>query len=249
MTLPAGFFDRPFAHRALHGPGRPENSREAILAAVEAGFGIEIDVQLTGDDHAMVFHDYGLARLTGMPGTVRTKSADDLASIRLLGGPSGPPPLDEVLALIDGRVPLAIEIKDQDGAMGPNVGQLEAQVARHVAGYGGPLAVMSFNPHSVAEFARLAPDVPRGLTTCDFRLDHWPTIPTKRRRELASIPDLDRVGASFISHDRRALGDQAVARVKALGLPVLCWTINSATKAADALKVADQITFEGYVPA
>ncbi|MEO0487850.1 MAG: glycerophosphodiester phosphodiesterase family protein [Pseudomonadota bacterium] len=250
MTLPAGFFDRPFAHRALHGPGRPENSREAILAAVEAGFGIEVDVQRTADGQAVVFHDYGLKRLTGTDGTVQTTDADALARIPLLGGPTGAPPLDEVLTLVAGRVPLVIEIKDQDGAMGPNVGALEAEVAQAIAGYTGPLAVMSFNPHSVARMAELAPDVPRGIVTCAFTLKSWPVVPTPRRLELAGIPDFDRVGACFISHDHRSLGSsKAVARLKAQGVPVLCWTIRSEDEARAARQVADQITFEGYMPA
>ena len=85
MSLPDGFLDRPFAHRALHGAGRPENSLSAVRAAVEAGYGIEIDVQLSRDGAAMVFHDYALDRLTGERGPVRMRSAAELNSI----GPGG----------------------------------------------------------------------------------------------------------------------------------------------------------------
>ncbi|WP_147126772.1 glycerophosphodiester phosphodiesterase family protein [Shimia ponticola] len=247
--LPSGFLDRPFAHRGLHGPGRPENSREAIMAAIDAGFGIEIDVQRSADGHAMVFHDYGLTRLTGAKGTVQTTTADELDAIGLLGGPTGAPKLPEVLSLIDGQVPLVIEIKDQDGAMGPNVGPLEYMVARNLADYRGPVAVMSFNPHSMQAMADLAPDIPRGLVTCGYDASEWPLIPAQRREELAQIPDYDRIGACFISHDAKDLGAQEVAARKALGTPVLCWTIRSPKAADDALEVADQITFEGYLPA
>ncbi|MEM1375165.1 MAG: glycerophosphodiester phosphodiesterase family protein [Pseudomonadota bacterium] len=244
--LPDGFFDRPFAHRALHGPGRPENSREAIRAAVAAGYGIEIDVQRSADGVAMVFHDYALERLTGASGTVQTQDAEALAATPLLGGSTGAPPLPEVLEIIGGEVPLAIEIKDQDGAMGPNVGPLEEAVAQALAGYAGPVAVMSFNPHAVAAMAAFAPDVARGLTTSAWRAESWPTIPARRRAELAAIPDFDRVGASFISHDRAALDDPAVAALKARGVPILCWTIRSPDEEEAARRVADQITFEGY---
>lgn len=252
--LPDGFFDRPFAHRALHGPGRPENSRAAIQAAVEAGYGIEIDVQRSADGAAMVFHDYALERLTGETGSVQMRTAAELASIPLLGGPAGAKPgpkpgaptLPEALALVAGRVPLVIEIKDQDGAMGPAVGALEEAVAAALSGYRGPVAVMSFNPHSVAAMARLAPGVPRGLTTCAWLADDWPTIPAARRNALADIPDFDRVGASFISHDRAALEASVVAGLKARGIPVLCWTIRSTEQEDAARRVADQITFEGY---
>ncbi|MEM1235790.1 MAG: glycerophosphodiester phosphodiesterase family protein [Pseudomonadota bacterium] len=249
VELPGGFLDRPFTHRALHGPGRPENSREAIAAAVAASYGIEIDVQLSRDAQAMVFHDYGLQRLMGINGTVQTKKQQQLAATPLLGGRTGPPTLPETLRMIDGRVPLVIEVKDQDGAMGPNVGVLEEQVAAALTAYAGPVAVMSFNPHSVAALADLAPNVPRGITTCDFNAEDWPTVPATRRAELAPIPDFDRVGASFISHDRKTLTDPAVAALKSRGIPVLTWTVKSQEQANVARQIADQITFEGFTPA
>ena len=88
MTLPASFRDRPLAHRALHEvtDGRPENSRAAIRAAIAAGYGIEIDVQLTADGQAVVFHDYELSRLTGATGVIRQKTAAEAGQIALTGG-------------------------------------------------------------------------------------------------------------------------------------------------------------------
>src|SRR5437879_8039104 len=68
---------RPFAHRGLHGGGRIENSRAAFIHAIEAGFGIELDVQLSGDGVAMVFHDYQLDRLTEESGDVAARSASE----------------------------------------------------------------------------------------------------------------------------------------------------------------------------
>ncbi len=245
--LPTGFLDRPFTHRALHGPGRPENSRAAVRAAVAAGYGIEIDVQLSADGAAMVFHDYALDRLTGDRGPVRQRSAAELAAIRLTGGDEGVPTLPEVLAEVAGRVPLVIEIKDQDGAMGPNVGPLEAAVAAALRDYAGPVATMSFNPHAVAEMARLLPDRPRGLTTSHFPPADWPTVPEARRAELRGMPDLDRVGASFISHEAKDLASPVVAAARASGRAVLCWTIRSPAAEAEARRFADSVTFEGYL--
>ena len=83
MTLPAGFLDRPIAHRALHGGGRTENSLSAIRAAVAAGYGIEIDVQPSLDGIAVVFHDNVLDRLTNASGLVRERSARSLSELRL----------------------------------------------------------------------------------------------------------------------------------------------------------------------
>ncbi len=245
-SLPPSLLARPIAHRALHGPGTPENSRAAIRAAVAAGYGIEIDLQQSADGEAMVFHDYGLGRLTGHNGPLRLRSAAELGDLQLIGGDDGIPTLREVLDIVDGAVPLLIELKDQDGAMGPNVGVLEAATVAALQGYQGDVALMSFNPHSVKELARLAPDIPRGLTTSDFTLKDWPILPAKVRRHLRTIPDIDRCGASFISHDVTSLDMPRVAAVKAGGFPILCYTVRSAAAEANARKIADNITFEGY---
>ncbi|MAM63884.1 glycerophosphodiester phosphodiesterase family protein [Maritimibacter sp. UBA3975] len=246
--LPDAFLGPPLAHRAYHdaGQGRPENSRAAVRAAIAAGYGIEIDVQLSRDRIAMVFHDYDLSRLTDATGPVAQRSAQELGEICLRHGGEGIPTLADVLARVDGQVPVLIEIKDQDGAMGANTGALEGSVARALAGYSGPVAVMSFNPHAVAEMARLAPGVPRGLTTCAFSAEDWPLLNATTRTLLARIPDLDRVGASFISHDARDLRSGVVADLKARNLPVLCWTIRSAEAETQAREIADNVTFEGY---
>ena len=247
-ALPEAFLRVPLAHRALHdvGQGRAENSPAAIRAAIKAGYGIEIDLQQSADGAAMVFHDYDLGRLTGETGAVRCRPANELRDIALIsGGGDRVPDLPDVLSLVGGQVPLLIELKDQDGAMGPDVGPLEAAVAAALAGYGGPVAVMSFNPHSVAELARVLPGVARGLTTSDYRPDDWP-LSAERCAELREIPDYDRVGASFISHEVRDLTRPRVQALRAAGVPVLCWTVRSPKVEAEARRWADNITFEGY---
>jgi len=250
MSLPRAFLDRPLAHRGLHDAraGRPENTLGAVRAAVAAGYGIEIDVQPSAEGRAMVFHDDALERLTGVSGRTRAASTARLRALKVLGSDEGIPTLTEVLAEVAGRAPLLIEIKDQDGAMGPEVGALEAAVAADLAGYAGPVAVMSFNPHSVAAFAAAAPDVPRGLTTESYPDRLGATLPAARRAELRAIGDLDRVGATFISHEAADLNSPRVAEIKARGLPVLCWTIRSQAQERRARAIADNITFEGYLP-
>ena len=121
------FLAKSLTHRGLHdvSEGRPENSRAAIRAAIEMGYGIEIDLQLSADQNPMVFHDYGLYRLTAAAGTVAQLSADQLGAIQLSGGNEGIPDLAEILDLVAGKAPLLIEFKDQDGAIGANVGPLE----------------------------------------------------------------------------------------------------------------------------
>lgn len=248
IPLPEVFLTGPLAHRALHGAGKPENSLAAAAAAVEAGYGIEIDIQASSDGQPMVFHDYDLGRLTGVTGAIRLRSAAELKEIVLLGGTEGIPTLSEFLQLVRGQIPILIEIKDQDGALGADVGPVGMAIAETLRNYTGPVAVMSFNPHAVDEMASLLPDLPRGLTTCHFPAAEWPTVPEARRAELRSMPDLDRVGASFISHQASDLGSAEVATAKARGLPVLCWTIRSEQAEREARKVADNVTFEGYLP-
>ncbi len=246
--LPPAFIERPLAHRAFHGGGRPENSFAAIRAAIEAGYGIEIDVRPSSDGEAMVFHDAELERMTGAPGLLMTCDAAGLAELTLIGSAETIPTLPQVLDLVAGQVPLLIEIKDHDYALGPNVGGIEAAVARAVETYHGPVAVMSFNPHSVAEMARLAPDLPRGLTTCAFEPEEWPAVAPRLAERLREIPDYENLGASFVSHDARDLDRQRLAELKSAGATILCWTVRSPEAEAEARKVADNVTFEGYLP-
>ncbi|MFY9210370.1 MAG: glycerophosphodiester phosphodiesterase family protein [Aestuariivita sp.] len=246
-SLPASFLDVPLAHRAYHDRdmGRPENSLAAVTAAIEAGYGIEIDVQLSSDGEAMVFHDYDLARLTGEQGPIRARSASELSAIALTGGEDCIPTLSRVLSLVAGRAPLLIEIKDQDGAMGPDVGPLEAATAKALGGYEGPVAVMSFNPHSVAAMAKLAPGIPRGLTTSAYDPADWPLSKDTCDR-LREIPDIERTGACFISHEATDLTRPRVTALRASGLAVLSWTVKSQAQEDAVRPFCDNITFEGY---
>ncbi len=248
LLLDPVFLRAPLAHRALHdiALGRPENSRAAIHAAIAAGFGIEIDLQLSSDGQAMVFHDYALDRLTSETGPVRLRSAAELQAIQLTGGSEGIPTLPEVLEMVAGQVPLLVELKDQDGAMGSDVGPLEQATAAAVEHYSGALGLMSFNPNSVATLADLVPDVPRGLVTDEFNAQEWPLLNDSRRNELRGIPDFDRVGACFISHHATDLNRARVIELKHMGIPVLCWTVRSEVQECEARQVADNITFEGY---
>lgn len=246
--LPDIFLDRPITHRALHDvtDGRPENSRAAIRAAIDKGYGIEIDVQLSQDGAAMVFHDYALERLTPEHGALHLRTAESLRSVPLTGGDETIPDLPEILDLVAGQVPLVIEVKDQDGAMGPDVGPLEVSVAHAVSSYSGPLALMSFNPHSVARLVKLCPDIPCGLVTSAYTPEDWPFSKEICER-LRDIPDFDEIGACFISHEVADLSRPRVAELKAKGVPVLCWTVRSPEEEAEARKVAQNITFEGYL--
>lgn len=246
--LPPEFTAAPIAHRGLHGPGVPENSLAAALAAISAGYGIELDIQPAVDGTPMVFHDYDLVRLTGKAALINHHSVSDLAAMHLWDTSETVPTLAQMLELVGGRVPLLIEIKDQDGALGPDIGVLHKRVADTLQGYQGPVAVMSFNPHIVRAFHGVAPEIPVGITSCDFPAHDWPLVEISVRNHLAEIADFDDVGACFISHDVKDLTNPRVDALKAQGVTVLCWTVRSIEQESTARRIADNITFEGYRP-
>lgn len=250
IPLPPGLRRLPIAHRALHdrAQGRIENAPAAIRAAIEAGYAIEIDLQLSRDGLPMVFHDEELDRLTTETGPVATRTAAELTRIRLKDSADTIATLAGILALIDGRVPLLIELKDQSLTMMPTDGRLEAATAAALQGYRGEVAVMSFNPAQVHHMARLAPGIPRGLTTAAYDPDSWHPLPPARCAQLRAIPDYGPTGASFISHEAADLSRPRVAALKAEGAVILCWTIRSPAEEALARRIAQNITFEGYLP-
>lgn len=247
--LPAAFLTRPIAHRGYHdaSAGIIENSRSAFDAAIEHGFGIELDLQLSSDGEAMVFHDYGLSRLTGQDGTVQMQTAATLTTTDLKGTQETIPTFGEILTRVNGRVPLLVELKDQDGALGNKVGKLEKRVADLLSEYPGPVALMSFNPHSVVALKTLCPDRARGHTTEDFTKGGH-LINDQLKKTLSEIPYYDESGASFISHQWQDLDTPVVKRIRQKGGMVLCWTVKSADDELVALNFADNVTFEGYNP-
>lgn len=131
--------------------------------------------------------------------------------------------------------------------MGPAIGPLETATATALKGYGGPVALMSFNPHSVARMASLLPDVPRGITTSAYRSEDWP-LPSATCDRLREIPDYEAVGACFVSHELDDLDRPRVSELKAAGADVLCWTVRSTEEETVARRVAQNITFEAYLP-
>lgn len=244
------FLTTPLAHRAMHNlsQGLQENSLAASQAAVDHGYGLEVDLQLSSDGVVVVFHDYELSKLTTASGPLGSRTAQQLGKAMLKTGNEGIPTLAQLLSVVAGKVPLLLEIKDQDGAMGPNTKQIERAVAADLKSYDGPVAVMSYNPHSIAAMRMAAPDVVCGLTSSPFEPKIWPHLAAPIRDRLRGIPDFATVGASFISHAHYDLDAAPVVALRGAGVPVLCWTIRSADEAATTTGRADNITFEGYLP-
>lgn len=251
MPLPQIFLDRPIAHRALHDApsGIIENSLSAVKAAIDHGYGIEIDVQLTSDNQAVMFHDPTLDRLTDQTGKIRDHSLAALTQIPLTGSTDTIPPLCDVLNLVNGAVPLVIELKDQTGHLGESDGVLERAVLDALAAYDGPVAVMSFNPHMVKTLHAAAPDLPCGLVTASFPMEKIAALNLTQDYidALRAIAFFDQIGADFISHEAADLARAPVAALKARGVPILCWTVKDRQTETTARHIADNITFEGYL--
>ena len=224
--------ERPFAHRGLHGEGRAENSRSAFAAAIAAGHGIELDVRLSLDGFAVVFHDADLDRLTNERGPVALRTAAQLSRIRLRGSSDTIETLSDVVASRPPDVPLLIEIK----ASGRRVGRLCLATHRALEGSTRRVAVMSFNPDVPRWFARHAPRITRGLVVTEAGR-RW-RGPIERRLALwRSRPD-------FLAYDIRDLPSRFAAAQRARGLPVLTWTCRSEADRAAAALHADQIIYE-----
>ena len=163
------YSNRFFAHRGLHGEPNviPENSMAAFHRAVTRGYGIEMDVRLTADGQAVLFHDDDLERLCGCTGTVETYTYKQLQLFPLHGSEEKIPLLKDVLQMVGGRVPLLIEIKTN----GLDLSVCE-ETARLLDAYEGDYCIESFHPYVLYWFRRHRPLVPRGQLATDFIKDY-----------------------------------------------------------------------------
>ena len=167
-----------YAHRGLHGEGVPENSLAAFEKACAAGFGIELDVQLSADGEVMVFHDYTLVRMTGVEKKLCELTAEELGALRLVESDEKIPTLREVLTLVDGRVPLLVELKGENGNI-----SLCPKVAELLSEYRGPYCIESFNPLLLRAMRREMPDVFYGLLYTDL----WREKKGQKKRTLLDV--------------------------------------------------------------
>jgi len=225
---------QPFAHRGLHDGAVPENSRAAFAAAIRDGHGIELDVRLSRDGLAVVFHDRDLARLTDRDGRLADLTVAQLGALALAGSRDRIEPLPQILAFVAHRAPLLIELKTDDDAH--VAARLCLSVRYALEGYRGHAAVMSFDPAVGEWFALHAAHVTRGLV-----------VGTVRRRPLHSLRrrlHLARAKPHFIAHDVRAFPSTLAASARRRGLPVLAWTVRSPDDYARAQAHADEIIFE-----
>jgi glycerophosphoryl diester phosphodiesterase len=249
MTTDAlDWLKRPIAHRGLHDEanGIIENSASAIEAAIAKNYAIEVDLQCAARATPIVFHDRSLDRVTLEHGPVADRDAAALCAIPLRNSEDRILSLDGLLGIVEGRVPLVIEVK----STWSDDHTYERNIAATLAPYEGHVAVMSFDPDCVAAFRDLAPSLPRGLIGERFEdRRHWSELSAPRRFAMRHLLTSVIARPNFIAYDISALPALApgIAR-DVFRLPLLTWTVRSEAEKAHALLFADGVIFEGIEP-
>lgn len=228
--------DIPVAHRGYHDQNKKvwENTLSAFSRAVEAGFAIECDIQLSSDSVPMVFHDHTLERLCGIAGDVREKSAAELGLLSVGGTGDKVPRLRQMLDLVKGQVPLVIELKgrteeDDDG--------FAEAVLEVLEGYQGKVALMSFDHHLLFALKNAGSPFPVGLTAEGNDPD-----------KFFEHDEAMQAGLDFISYHWAHLPNSFVEAQRSRGIPVITWTVRDENARAHTYTHADQMTFEGFDP-
>lgn len=235
----------PIAHRGLIGPdhGRVENTLAAIEAAAEAGYAAEIDIQVSADGEAIVFHDRTLDRLTAAHGPVADYTAKVLARTHVTGASGCIPTLGTVLDMVAGRVPLLIELKTFGETPRPLVHRLADLVER----YQGEVAVTSFWWAALAACVERMPGVPRGIAGArHMRGPGFETLDARlRSRFLLSVHDAK---PDFVVYGSRGLPGFGPTQLRRAGKPLLTFVVRTEPELTRAKSLADNVIFETVRP-
>lgn len=232
-----------FAHRGLHDGGRAENSLSAFRAAKEAGYGIELDVRLSRDGELVVFHDPTLHRVCGISGRVIDFTAEELSRLSLAGTGEGIPTFRQVLDLIDGAVPLLIEIKMDPGESG-----IAEKLAEVIEGYHGEYIIESFNPLALRTVAKLMPTVPRGILSMSYHKEE--RFKGKILYTLLECLCLNfLMRPDFIAYEKGCSKHRILRLIRRMyATPLFAWTVGSEEEEAHAISDGyDTVIFEKYL--
>ena len=250
VALDRGIFVRPIAHRGLHNRSRGliENTEPAFLAAIDNDYGIECDLQPARDGTPMVFHDATLDRLVAARGRIAAQTPDELSRLRYKNQNIGILTFRDLLKLVDGRVPLLVEIKS-DGRMPKG---FLAAIAEEATGYRGPIALMSFDRAVIEELGKLAPQLPRGIVVGSHQLaSNWWAGPSTAGQNAAVATLLKKAppDISFFAIDVRMLeAAKAWLAQHAPAALLFTWTVRTAKERAAAARWADAPIFEATEP-
>jgi glycerophosphoryl diester phosphodiesterase len=243
VNAPGWLTARPIAHRGLHGECRPENSLAALRAAMSKGFAAEADVRLSRDGEIFVFHDDDLKRLTGAEGLFGQRDAAELKALRLRGG-EPIPSLAEFLRE-GGATPLILELKSEfSGDL-----SLARAMAAALSGHAGPVALKSFDPALIAKLRAARVPWPLGIVAqADYEDEDFVGLSAREKDRLARFVHAAETRPDFLSWRCSDLPSAVCELARACGLPVMTWTIRGEAQASEALRHADQIVFEGFMP-
>ena len=230
-----------YAHRGLfdNKTDAPENSLKAMRKAVEAGYGIEFDIQLSKDDIPMVFHDASLKRMCGIDGKVWEYTAKELQQMKLADSNETIPTLEAVLGEIGGKVPLIIEYKMD--RVDTKVCELGNAILEK---YQGPYCMESFHPFAVQWYRRHRPDVVRGQLSQNFAktdykgIQYW--MMTHLLTNFLTRPD-------FIAYNHKDAENFSRQVCGKLGALSVAWTIKSREQYIKAKEKFDLFIFDSFI--
>lgn len=233
-----------YAHRGLHDnqSSAPENSMPAFQKAADAGYGIEMDVQLTKDRIPVVFHDETLSRVCGIDGNVRDYTYEELQQFPLYRSEERIPLFRDFLNLIDGRVPLIIEIKIHE-----NANSVCQSVDALLKDYTGVYCIESFHPLAVKWYRDHRPEVIRGQLSSNFKKLHGKEPFSQLLVHHLLLNFLCR--PDFIAYDHRHKGNLSRKICRSLfGALSVAWTIKSQEEMDACREDFDLFIFEGFMP-
>ena len=239
------FLDKYIAHRGLfdNDTGSPENSLPAFSAAVEKGYGIELDVQMTTDHKLVVFHDDNLKRMCGVNKPVYECSYDELLSYKLGSSDENIPLFDDVLQIINGSVLLIVEIKSAGDWKGTT-----ERVAKRMDSYKGVYCMESFHPLAVEWYKKNRPEIIRGQLADDFfRTEEKMSI--IRKIILSSLLMNNHSRPDFIAYNFEHADQWSFFLCRKLFSVVnVAWTPRSQEQLETAKKIFDVFIFDSFIP-
>lgn len=233
-----------YAHRGLHGETRPENSMAAFRAALEAGYGIELDVHLLKDGNLAVMHDSALQRTTGQPGKIEDLTTAQLSQYTLENSTETIPEFRQVLDLFRGKAPMIIELKSE----GKNHAALCQTVCAMLDEYEGVFCLESFDPHCILWLRRHRPDLIRGQLSENFLVTNF-NLPYPARFLMTANMVNFLTRPDFIAYkfaDRRRIGVRLCRRL--YRIQGVAWTLQTRQEYEEAVKDGWIPIFEDFKP-
>ena len=240
------FKGRLYAHRGLYDNATeaPENSMAAFRKAVENDYGIELDIQLTKDDVIVVCHDFDLKRVCGVDKKIRDLTYAQLQQYTLYDSKETVPKLEEVLALVDGKVPLIVEYKSEDTKT--LLFQLGDEM---LSRYAGLYCVESFNPLLVLWYRRHHNDVMRGILSDSYIKEGITGLPKPAYMMLRNLLFNFAIKPDFVAYHHIYYKDLSRTLChKLYKAPAVPWTIQSQQQLKDREKDFDLFIFDSFVP-